>query len=164
MGNTLIMNLKIDIQPFIQQDSKVLDLGCGIKTYSNFSKFTTTVDAWHKVNPDLLLDLEKYPLPFEENTFDYITMIDFIEHLDKNRGKILLNQCKKIVKDKIILFTPLFWDDNSKNVNDPRCWAYGNEYDYHKSLWNLSEDFSDWTTINIYGPKNQQQWLGYWQK
>jgi cyclopropane fatty-acyl-phospholipid synthase-like methyltransferase len=158
------VNLHQDIGQYIEKESKVLDLGCGIKTYSNYSQFTTTVDAWDKVEPDLLIDLEKEELPFKENSFDYVTMIDFIEHLDKDRGKVLLEKCKKIVRNKIILFTPLFWDDNSKNVNNPRCWAFNNKYDYHKSLWNVEEDFKDWHTINNYGPKNRLQWLGYWQK
>lgn len=158
------MNLAQDIGKHIEKDSKVLDLGCGIKTYSNYSKNTVTIDAWDKVNPDILMDLEVRRLPFEENSFDYITMIDFIEHLDKYKGERLLEDCKKIVKKKIILFTPLFWDDNSKNVENPSCWAFGNKYDYHKSLWSLEKDFADWTTINIYGSKSRQQWLGYWEK
>jgi len=158
------MSLMTDIQAHIEKDATVLDLGCGVKNHSIYSDHTTTVDAWDKLSPDILMDLEKEELPFDDNSFDYITMIDFIEHLDKEAGKLLLDKCKKIVRKKLILFTPLFWDDNSRNVNNRSCWAYGNKYDYHKSLWDLENDFKDWITINIYGPKHLQQWLGYWQK
>jgi len=93
------MDIVSDLKRLINSNDTVLDLGCGIKTYSYFGK-TTTVDAWDKLTPDYLLDLEKDKLPFGENTFDHILMIDFIEHLDKDKGKVLLNDCKKIVKNK----------------------------------------------------------------
>ena len=151
------MNIYDEIYKLINPNNTVLDLGCGNKNYSCFGK-TTTVDAWSKVNPDYLLDLEKDKLPFGENTFDFILMIDFIEHLDKNKGEILLEDCKKIVKNKIIVFTPLIFNDNSINVNDSNCWAYGNNYDYHKSLWTV-DDFFDWTILF----NDNISFLGYWE-
>lgn len=141
----------------IRSTDKVLDIGCGIKTYSNYG-ITTTVDVWEKLNPDLLIDLEKNKLPFMENSFDYILMIDFIEHIEKEKGMELIEQCKKIVKNKIILFTPLIFDDNSKNVENKNLWCYGNKYDYHKSLWNL-DDFKKWNPIRI-----TDSYFGYWKK
>jgi hypothetical protein len=152
------MDIVSDLKRLINSNDTVLDLGCGIKTYSYFGK-TTTVDAWDKLTPDYLLDLEKDKLPFGENTFDHILMIDFIEHLDKDKGKVLLNDCKKIVKNKIFVFTPLVFNDNSINVNNPSCWAHGNKYDYHKSLWTL-DDFSDWVVLF----KNNVSFFGYWKK
>ena len=134
-----------EIGKLIKIDDTVLDLGCGNKRFSIFGK-TTTVDSWKKVKPDYLLNLEVDKLPFVENSFDYILMIDFIEHLNKDRGRILLEDCKKIVRKKIILYTPLVFNDNSINVNNRKCWAYGNVFDYHKSLWTL-DDFPDWTIL-----------------
>ena len=151
------------LRRYISPKDKVLDLGCGNKDYSHISNFTTTVDGWEKTNPYYLLDLERDELPFEENSFDYILMIDFIEHLDKDKGKKVLEDCKKIVQDKIFIFTPLFWDDNSKNAENPRCWAYGNPYDYHKSLW-TEKDFSDCILIQKIKFQMGMTWLGYWKK
>jgi cyclopropane fatty-acyl-phospholipid synthase-like methyltransferase len=149
---------------FIKLEDTVLDLGCGVKDYSNIATNTTTVDAWPVLEPDILMDFEKNVLPFQEEDFDHILLIDVIEHLEKDNGKRLVEQCKSITTDKIFLFTPLFWTDNAKNVEDPKCWAYGNEYDYHKSLWSEKEDFVDWVTLQYFGPPNRRQWLGYWQK
>ena len=86
-------------------------------------------------------------------------MIDFIEHLDKENGKILLEDCKKIVRKHIFVYTPLVFSDNSINVNDPKCWAYENKYDYHKSLWDMN-DFSNWNILI----NNGSSFLGYWKK
>jgi len=153
------MNYIIEnISRFINKDDLVLDVGCGNKTYSIFGK-TTTVDAWEKVNPDYLIDLEADRLPFNENSFDYILMLDFIEHLDKAKGEIVLNDCKKIVKTKIFILTPLVFNDNSINVNNISCWAYGNDYDYHKSLWTLN-DFISWESIVT----TPEFFFGYWDK
>ena len=93
----------------------------------------------------------------------FIILIDVIEHLEKDAGKDLIEHCKLIATKNIFLFTPLFWTTNEKNVKDPNCWAYGNKYDYHKSLWNVAEDFPGWITMNIIGSAKQPQWLGYWQ-
>lgn len=150
--------IKSILSSFINKDDTVLDIGCGIKEYSYIGK-TTTVDAWDKLTPDYLLDVTKEPMPFKENSFDYILMIDFIEHLEKEDGIKLLESCKKIVKNKIFIFTPSYFVDNGVNVNDPNCWAYGNKYDYHKSLW-LLDDFPDWTVI----AHNDQYYFGYWTK
>lgn len=157
------MSLTPYLEQLIEKDSRVLDIGCGNKVYSSISSNTTTVDAWEKVNPDILLDVTKQVLPFEENSFDYITLLDFIEHLDKDSGFQLIEQCKKIVRKKIILFTPLFWDTNEDNVNNPDLWCYGNPFDVHKSLWD-ENDFKDWTLIEIIQQRKGACWLGYWKK
>ena len=77
-------------------------------------------------------------------------MIDFIEHLDKDAGLRLLDSVKTLTTKKIVLLTPLeeIWDDNHKNVNDPRLWCYGNTFDIHKSLWH-KEDFTGWKPLDL---------------
>jgi hypothetical protein len=142
----------------IEEGSTLLDLGCGPKLYSDPFKLRckkiVTVDAWESVNPDLVADLETANLLelLNEEKFDYVLMIDFIEHLDKTAGLRLINDVKKITNKKIILLTPLeeIWDDNHKNVNDPTLWCFGNQFDIHKSLWSV-EDFKDWENLNLAG-------------
>lgn len=151
------------IPPLIGKNSLVLDIGCGNKQ-NTFSPRTTTVDAWDKVKPDFLIDLESNDLPFGENTFDHVTLLDFIEHLDKAAGKRVLEQAKKIARKSVILLTPLFWDDNSENVENPSLWSYGNPYDYHKSLWSVEDDFTDWKTVTIEQYRKGPVWLGVWEK
>lgn len=139
---------------------KTLDIGCGQKNYSKLFKDCVTVDGWEKLKPDILIDFEKEDLPFEESSFDNILLLDVIEHIEKERGYEILEQCKKITKSRIYLFTPLIWDSNEENTNNKKLWCYGNNYNVHKSLWSL-EDFKEgWTRVDF----EEVSYLGYWQK
>ena len=161
-SNDQLMNY---LHSTIEEGSTLLDLGCGPKLYSDpfltKCKKIITVDAWESVNPDFVADLETVDLEslLKDEKFDYVLMIDFIEHLDKTSGLKLIESVKKITNKKIILLTPLeeIWDDNHKNVNDPRLWCYGNTFDIHKSLWH-KEDFADWEHLNL--PGLQQYFVG----
>jgi hypothetical protein len=149
----------------VETGSSLLDVGCGPKLYStpllNQCLRVLTIDAWAWVEPDIVADLEQ-TLVSELTTekFDYIIMLDFIEHLDKAAGIRLIEDCKKIVNKRIFLLTPMeeIWTENHEHVDDPRLWCYGNEYDLHKSLW-TREDFAEWTTITL--PKFDNYFLGY---
>lgn len=156
--------IKSRLREYIKPGDAVLDIGCGNKNFSRIAKNTTTVDAWEKVCPDYLIDIEKVPLPFNKESFDYILLLDVIEHLEKEAGFKVLEQCKTIVRTGIFVYTPMFWDDNSKNVNNKKCWAYGNQYNLHKSFWDIEQDFKRWTTLEILKEPEGSTWLGYWQK
>jgi 2-polyprenyl-3-methyl-5-hydroxy-6-metoxy-1,4-benzoquinol methylase len=139
----------------IEEGSSVLDLGCGPKLYSmpfkNRGDKVLTVDAWDKVEPDMVIDLENDDITkIITDKYDYILMLDFIEHLDKEAGLTLIDRCKSIANKKIFLLTPMeeIWDENHKNVNDEKLWCYGNTFDLHKSLW-TREDFKDWNEIKL---------------
>lgn len=151
---------------FIAGDS-VLDLGCGPKLYSSpFQDRLSsilTVDAWENVQPDVVADLETTSLYdiLQDRTFDYILMLDFIEHLSKDSGLRLLEEAKEKANKQILLLTPLeeIWDDNHKNVNNPKLWCYGNTYDLHKSMWDQL-DFTDWTKLNL--PGLEKYYVGFY--
>ena len=153
-------------------EGSLLDLGCGPKSYSNpfigICNKILTIDAWDKTSPNIIADLEKTRIVdiIPNEKFDYILMIDFIEHLDKSAGKQLLEDCKLICNKKIFVFTPLeeIWDDNHKNVNDPSLWCYGNQYDLHKSIWSPL-DFQDWVPIKLKSGKGiHNYYIGYYEK
>lgn len=151
---------KENLRNNISDTDTILDIGCGNKDKTSMFKKenVTSLDAWDRVSPDICLDLSKEKLPYKDNSFDVILMIDFIEHIEKNRGIELIEECKKIVRKKIILFTPLIWSDNSINVNNPDLWCFGNIFDYHKSLWS-AEDFVGWGRIPFEG-----YFYGFWNK
>lgn len=150
---------------YIKPEYNILDIGCGNKAKTNYikNKLTKgtikTLDAWEKTQPDYLIDVGKNDLPFKENEFDTIIMLDFIEHLEKNRGFEIIEQCKKICKKHIAIYTPLWWTDNKKNVENPKGWYYNNHYDLHQSLWK-TEDFKDFKDLN-YGAN---RFFGVWSK
>lgn len=150
----------------VKPGSSVLDLGCGPKTYSmplqQLGCETLTVDAWDWVEPDIVADLEHTDISqITDRCWDYVLMIDFIEHLSKPSGLKLLQDCKNIVNSRIILLTPLptIWNDNTHNVNNQSLWCYGNSYDTHKSSWDHT-DFQDWTAVELSSLKNY--FFGYY--
>jgi len=137
-----------DAIDYYSKGQKILDIGCGDKTIEKVikNKNITSVDGWAKFKPDLLWDLNNTPLPYKDNSFHTVLALDLIEHLDKDKGKALLKDLKRIAQKNIILLTPLFWTSNEDNVNNPDSPYYKNEYDLHKSLWTL-EDFKDWKIL-----------------
>ena len=151
---------------YIQPEDSILDCGCGTKEFSNYLKNkghkVTTIDAWKKFNPDILHDLNKTPLPLEDNSVDIVIIIDVIEHLDKKSGQRLLKELKRIVRKNIILLTPLWWTLNNENVDDIKSEHYQNFNDLHKSLW-TKRDFLDWHQISNVGFLDKY-YLGVWNK
>ena len=150
------MELPQVIALHVSPHDRILDVGCGNRDRTKgLPNEVVSVDAWENVRPDMLLDLSKELFPFTDRSFDVVLMIDFIEHLEKERGKVVLQDAKRVGK-KIILFTPLWWTDNSDNVKNPSLWCFNNPYDYHKSLWTVS-DFEGWQRIPF-----ESYFLGVW--
>ena len=151
----------------VEPGSTVLDLGCGPKLYSDPLKpqccDVFTVDAWEWVEPDLVANLEIDSLVcLISQKFDYILMLDFIEHIDKQAGLRLIEEAKTLVNKKIFLLTPLeaIWTENHENVDNPDLWCHGNTYDIHKSLW-TPEDFAGFTRIYLRG--FEHYYVGYYE-
>lgn len=137
----------------------ILDVGCGPKAYAVISDKVVTVDAWAKVKPDHLLNLENEELPFEADSFEVVLMIDFIEHVSKERGEALIEQAKRIATERVYLLTPLWWDSNERHTRNPKLWSYGNEFNLHKSLW-TREDFPEWVELGYSTAEGEYFW-GY---
>lgn len=57
--------------------TKRINLGCGTKKIEGF----VNVDLNERVKPDRVVDLNKFPWPFEDNEFDHIVAKDILEHL-----------------------------------------------------------------------------------
>ena len=151
------------LNTFIKNNDRVLDIGCGDKKLIKRLKGNhITVDVWEPFKPDVVWDLNKLPLPFPDGMFDIVLMLDVIEHLNKENGKKLLEEVKRITKGKIIIFTPLWWTENLYYMNDINSIYYGNPYEKHQSLW-TREDFNDWegiTQLEFIG----DYYLGIWRK
>lgn len=160
-------HLSAFINNIVGHHSTVLDVGCGPKAYSTpllaQQCKVLTIDAWAWVEPDIVANLETVPIQdVTADRWDYILMIDFIEHLDKAAGVRLLEDCKKIVNKKIIILTPLpvIWTDNTENVSREDLWCHGNEFDVHKSSW-TADDFQGWRQVQL--PTLENYYVGYYE-
>jgi len=133
----------------IPENSRVLDLGCGsgLPFIGKKVKSLVGVDLFLKnfympeYDKVIKYDIKKIDEIVKEGEFDIITMIDVIEHLEKQEGLNLIKKIEKIA-NKIIIFTPNFWRDNKSSIKDPKLWSYKNKYNIHKSLWN-GKDFEN---------------------
>jgi len=155
------------LQAQVDPGSSLLDLGCGPKMYSNpllaQCSRVLTVDAWDWVEPDIVANLETTPVKdITADRWDYVLMLDFIEHLDKQAGLSLIEQVKQITHKRIFLLTPMaaIWTENHENVDNPELWCHGNTYDIHKSLW-TPEDFTGFTRVFITG--FDDYYVGYYE-
>ena len=108
------------VLPYISE-KKVLDLGCGLAygtalmaghaneiTGVDYDETTIENNKSNYSNISNLTFIRSSvpPLPFAENSFDVVTMFQFIEHL-RDRKK-LLEECKRVLKQNgmLILTTP----------------------------------------------------------
>ena len=83
---------------------KRLDIGCG----NNKIPGSTYVDFDPKANPDILHDLNKFPYPIADDSFDEIYAKHIIEHLDDPIG--FMKEMARILKPGGTIFveTPHF--------------------------------------------------------
>lgn len=140
------------IYKLIRPTDRVLDLGCGNKdSFNGIVCNYTGVDVFSGALYDVKHDLSSFPYPFEDNSYDIVTALDFIEHLDKDVGRRMLEEAHRIAKKRIIIFTPDEFRDNRVNIDKPGLWSTGNEWNLHKSLW-TKDDFENWNFLDYTDP------------
>ena len=69
-----------------------LNLGCGTKKLDNF----INLDIDKSVNPDVCWDLDQFPYPFNDNSFDFIYSNHVLEHLDPTKKLRLFEELYRI--------------------------------------------------------------------
>ena len=102
----------------IKDKNKILDIGSGNGTFVEVCKKRGIIahgidGAKNNIN------FEKDKLPFENNSFDFISMIAVIEHIQNK--EILMNEIKRVSKNNSILIitTPNFKYCYKSFYNDP---------------------------------------------
>ena len=71
---------------------KKLNIGCG----RNVKKGYINLDVVRLPGVDVVHDLEKFPYPFDDNTFDLIEASQVLEHVDNLRG--VMKELARILK------------------------------------------------------------------
>ena len=126
------------IRPYAQ-GKKTLDIGCGDGAYSSLSEDTVRLDRDEKFKPDVALDLRTSALPFKDDEFECILILDALQHLSRNRAREILRQAKAVTSGRIYVLVPL-----------------RNEMDANRSSWSPG-DFKGWTRIDF-----GNYFFGYW--
>lgn len=98
----------------------------------------------------VLADALEYLAKAESKSFDIILALDFIEHLEKDKGLWFLQQLERVAKKKAILFTP--------NGFLPQKPYEDNPWQEHKSGWSYKE--MKGYGYRLYGFGGYKAWRG----
>lgn len=119
------------------QGKKTLDIGCGDGAYSSLSENTVRLDKEERFEPDVRLDLRTSSLPFKDDEFECILILDTLQHLTKERARQILGMAKAITSGRIYVLVPT-WDSMDQSRWSPH-------------------DFKGWTRIDF-----GNYFFGYW--
>lgn len=79
-----------------------LNLGCGNDIKQGF----VNLNLYEKDNVDIICNIEKFPYPFKDNTFEYIYMRNVLEQVTNQRE--IFQELHRICKDKGIIDIQVF--------------------------------------------------------
>lgn len=140
----------------IKRSVSSIDIGCGIKPNNllktkqhicvePFIEYVNLIKDLIPFERYIILNAtwEKALILFPDKSIDNIIFSDVIEHLEKNDGIALINECERIAKKQIILFTPLGFMPQVIEEDKMDGWGMkGGSFQEHKSGWNL-DDFDE---------------------
>lgn len=87
-------------------------------------------------------DALEYAKEQPDDSFDVISIIDGIEHMDKKTGIKLIKEMKRICRKEILLFTPQGPGEDGYLKNEPHnAWGVegADHFQTHKSGWTADE-------------------------
>lgn len=138
-----MINVKSDNEK--SDDKKRLNLGCGIDIRAGYKN----VDIRQDINPDIVLDIEKIPYPFDTESIDEILANDIVEHFSFINIDKIVREWNRILKigGILIIRTPdldmiLPLIRKNKNWKDLSWYIYGEQdypYNFHKLIFTKEE-------------------------
>lgn len=78
----------------------------------------------------------------ESKSYDVVSMLDGLEHMDKATGRKVLKEIKRVAKKQVLLFFPQGHAEDGYLKNEPHdAWGISgaDEYQTHKSGWKREE-------------------------
>ena len=99
-----------------------LNLGCGYKHKEGF----INIDCFKGCKPDIVLDFNKFPYPFKDNSIDYIYSFHCLEHLDPNKIMRILEELYRISKHHCIweIHVPYYNSPSTGNIDHKITWGF----------------------------------------
>lgn len=133
------------IQKEITMNDTVLDLGCGIMSATDEIKAKSIlgVDIWDKYLNHIKDKFQTVKLSmgetdrFMDKSYDVVLCLDVLEHLPLFTALKVLDECKRIARKKVIIYTPSIHKDNSPAEKD--AWGLG-ECKYQEHICVISKD------------------------
>lgn len=136
------------ITELLMDSQSVLDVGCGVgTTLKDFpcpikigiDPHKPYLEKAKQVASFLPIKLEAEHLEdtFIDKSIDSVTLIDVIEHMEKETGFEVLRQAERIASKKVIVFTPRGF---FKQLDTDHLDLGGEFYQKHRSGWEV-EDF-----------------------
>lgn len=135
---------------------KVLNLGCGFAQFK--AKNVVNLDGEPCSNADIIWDLSKTPLPFEDNTFDFIIANHILEHVP-NWWKCF-EDCARILKPegKLEIWVPGQGSDAVLGFRDHINTINNNSF---FGIHGLTRNVGNaWAEANHAGPARQLKLVG----
>ena len=143
----------------MMQVSSILDIGCGIRPQSYISpEFLICVEPYSEYADILMKNfagtnviilrykaLEALKM-LATKSIDTIFMIDVIEHMEKEVGMQVLEECSRVARMQIIIYTPLGYMPQEVHGETDAWGMGGGEWQDHKSGW-YPEEFSEWSIV-----------------
>lgn len=140
--------------------SSALDIGCGIRPQSLvLPDFLVCIEPHAEYAAILRANLERSrsiiitldaltalrALP--SKSVDAAFLLDVIEHMPKPIGKEVLAELERVVRQQIVVFTPLGFMPQQIHAGDTDGWNLGGGlWQQHLSGW-YPEDFSGWSVL-----------------
>lgn len=135
-------------------DKSLLSLCCGIGLELEFlqTQDITAVDLAQQYLDEVkhrcpqaktvLSDALEYTKAQPDNSVDVISIIDGIEHMDKESGIELIKEMQRVSRKEILLFTPQGPGEDGYLKNEPHnAWGIegADHFQTHKSGWTVEE-------------------------
>lgn len=157
------------IRSVIGDPGSILDVGCGIrpccvrwlqpgpgKEYVGLDAYRPYVESCRAKYPSLTFHVADVPpIAYSDRDFDTVVLDDVIEHLDKERGRELLDEALRVCRRGVIVRTP---NGFCRQDSDP--WNAGGDYwQTHRSGW-VPEDFEDRSHVWHVPGHSKGPWMG----
>lgn len=146
----------------IQPASVILDIGCGIRPQTlvtpqlhiccePHAEYIAFLQRVYGHDPSFLIfqaDALQFLSLLPRQSLDSVFLVDVIEHLPKEAGYFLLQECERVARRQIVLFTPLGFLCQEYEYAEEDAWGFhGGQWQRHLSGWTPEDFDSSWIIL-----------------